>query len=108
MLAGLREAVHPPEPEVPAPRRRERGRTRVRSSPQRPATPRRVGTVLIVAHRPATIAVADEVVYLEGGRVVATGRHADLLNSTPGYAELVAAYEQAEARRTLELSSVDA
>jgi len=108
MLAALREAVHPPEPEVPAPRRRERGRGRTRVAPPRPTPPRRVGTVLIVAHRPATIAVADEVVYLSEGRVVAMGRHADLFASTPGYAELVAAYEQAEARRALLLSTVDA
>jgi ABC-type multidrug transport system fused ATPase/permease subunit len=66
-----------------------------------------MGTVLIVAHRPATIAVADEVVYLDHGRVVATGAHADLLATAPGYAELVAAYELAEARRAPVLSSVD-
>jgi ABC-type multidrug transport system fused ATPase/permease subunit len=108
MLAALREAVHPPAPNLPTPRRRERGRARTRTAPPRPPAPRRVGTVLIVAHRPATIAVADEVVYFDGGRVVATGAHTDLLATAPGYAELVAAYEQAEARRAPVLSSADA
>jgi ATP-binding cassette, subfamily B, bacterial len=65
------------------------------------ATARAAQTVLVIAHRPATIAIADEVVYLERGRVVATGTHADLLRRVPGYAELVTAYERAEAERAL-------
>jgi ABC-type multidrug transport system fused ATPase/permease subunit len=52
-----------------------------------------------VAHRRATIALADSVVYLDGGRVVATGTHADLLRTRPDYAALVTAYERAEAER---------
>ncbi len=36
-------------------------------------------TTVAVANRPATIALADEVVYLVGGRVKAQGRHEDLL-----------------------------
>lgn len=59
-------------------------------------------TVLVVAYRRATIALADEVVYVEHGRVVARGRHADLLVSAPGYANLVTAYERAEAERARE------
>ena len=49
-------------------------------------------TLLIVAHRSATIAAADRVIYLEGGRVVASGTHAELL-SRPDYRALVTAYE---------------
>ena len=56
----------------------------------------------MVAYRRATIALADEVVYLEHGRVVATGTHAELLATVPGYADLVTAYEQAEAERERE------
>lgn len=54
-------------------------------------------TILVVAYRRATIALADQVVYLEHGRVVATGTHAELLARVPGYANLVTAYERAEA-----------
>ena len=50
-------------------------------------------TVLVVAYRKATIALADEVVFLAGGRVVDQGAHAELLRRNPAYAELVNAYE---------------
>jgi ATP-binding cassette, subfamily B, bacterial len=59
-------------------------------------------SILVVAYRRATIALADEVVYVEHGRVVARGTHAELLVSTPGYANLVTAYEKAEAERARE------
>ena len=47
----------------------------------------------MVAYRKATIALADTVVHLEGGRVVDQGTHAELLARSPGYAHLVNAYE---------------
>ncbi len=53
-------------------------------------------SILVVAYRRATIALADEVIYLEQGRVVARGTHSTLLATVPGYADLVTAYEQAE------------
>jgi ATP-binding cassette subfamily B protein len=56
-------------------------------------------SILVVAYRRATIALADEVVYLEQGKVVATGTHASLLATNAGYADLVTAYEKAEAER---------
>ncbi|MFD2763164.1 ABC transporter ATP-binding protein [Micromonospora eburnea] len=56
-------------------------------------------SILVVAYRRATIALADEVIYVEQGRVVARGTHADLLATVPGYADLVTAYEQAEQER---------
>lgn len=56
-------------------------------------------TILLVAYRRATIALADEVIYLENGRVVDRGTHTDLLHRCPGYADLVTAYERAEAER---------
>jgi ATP-binding cassette subfamily B protein len=49
-------------------------------------------TILVIAHRPATIALADEVVYLDGGTVRARGTHAELLATSAGYADLVTAY----------------
>ncbi|GAA2651659.1 multidrug ABC transporter ATP-binding protein [Paractinoplanes durhamensis] len=53
-------------------------------------------SILVVAYRRATIALADQVVYLEQGKVVATGTHAGLLATNQGYADLVTAYEKAE------------
>jgi ABC-type multidrug transport system fused ATPase/permease subunit len=52
------------------------------------------GTVVVVAYRRATIALADEVVYLEQGRVVDRGTHAELTERSAGYRELVTAYAQ--------------
>ena len=54
-------------------------------------------TTLVVAHRVSTIELADEVVFLDGGRIVATGSHAELLSSNPDYARLVHAYVDQEA-----------
>jgi ABC-type multidrug transport system fused ATPase/permease subunit len=56
----------------------------------------RPATVVVVAYRQATIALADEVVWLENGRVLARGPHEQLLADVPGYAALVRAYSQAE------------
>jgi ATP-binding cassette, subfamily B, bacterial len=64
-------------------------------------------SILVVAYRRATIALADEVVYVEHGRVVARGTHADLLETVPGYAHLVTAYEKADAEREREKAYED-
>jgi ABC-type multidrug transport system fused ATPase/permease subunit len=53
-------------------------------------------TVIVIAYRQATIALADEVVWLEQGQVIARGTHEQLLDEVPGYAALVRAYSQAE------------
>jgi ATP-binding cassette subfamily B protein len=47
-------------------------------------------TTLIIAHRLATIALADRVVLIEDGRVVASGQHAELLETDRRYAEVLA------------------
>lgn len=59
-------------------------------------------SVLVVAYRRATIALADEVVYIEHGRVLAHGTHDELLSKVEGYRNLVTAYEKAEAERERE------
>lgn len=51
-------------------------------------------TTVVVAHRVSTIALADRVAFLDGGRVAATGTHAQLLATVPAYEALVRAYEQ--------------
>jgi ABC-type multidrug transport system fused ATPase/permease subunit len=47
-------------------------------------------TTLIIAHRLSTIALADEIVVLDHGAVIARGDHAQLLQTSPLYAEIVA------------------
>jgi ATP-binding cassette, subfamily B, bacterial len=47
-------------------------------------------TTLVIAHRPATIALADRVAVLEGGRIVEQGTHRDLLRGSPRYRALLA------------------
>ncbi|GAA1752303.1 ABC transporter ATP-binding protein [Nonomuraea bangladeshensis] len=56
-------------------------------------------TVVVVAYRMATIALADEVVYLDHGRVVDHGPHEELIERCAGYRNLVTAYEREEAER---------
>jgi ATP-binding cassette subfamily B protein len=47
-------------------------------------------TTLVIAHRPATIALADRVAVLEGGRIVEEGTHSELLRGSPRYRALLA------------------
>jgi ABC-type multidrug transport system fused ATPase/permease subunit len=54
-------------------------------------------SLVVVAYRKATIGLADEVVYVEDGRVADRGTHAELLARSPSYAHLVNAYEQEHA-----------
>ena len=56
-------------------------------------------TVLVVAYRLATIALADEVVYLERGTVLDRGSHEQMLTRCPGYAAVVSAYAREAAER---------
>ncbi len=47
-------------------------------------------TTLVIAHRPATIALADRVAVVDEGRVAEQGTHAELLARSPRYRELLA------------------
>lgn len=57
-------------------------------------------TVIIVAYRRASIMLADRVIYVEGGEVAAQGTHEELLESTPGYARILRAYEEDAMKRS--------
>jgi ABC-type multidrug transport system fused ATPase/permease subunit len=57
-------------------------------------------TVIIVAYRRASIMLADQVIYVEGGEVAAQGSHEELLESTPGYARILRAYEEDAMKRS--------
>jgi ATP-binding cassette subfamily B protein len=57
-------------------------------------------TTLIIAHRLSTISLADRVVLLDQGRIVADGTHASLLASTPLYSEILAQAAHEEAAPT--------
>ena len=46
-------------------------------------------TALLVAHRPSTLALADRVALLEGGRVAAVGTHSELMRSNELYRALL-------------------
>jgi ATP-binding cassette subfamily B protein len=65
-------------------------------------------TALVVAHRPSTVMLADRVALLDGGVIVATGSHRDLLATQARYRALMsgagvpdqdAAHDLTEARR---------
>ncbi|MGW6775625.1 ABC transporter ATP-binding protein [Streptomyces sp. NPDC055037] len=53
-------------------------------------------TLVLVAYRQATIALADHVVYIERGRVLDSGTPDELLARSSGYRALVTAYEREE------------
>ena len=49
-------------------------------------------TTIVIAHRPATIALAGTVVLVDDGRVAARGTHAELLATSRRYREVLAAW----------------
>ncbi|SCE88724.1 ATP-binding cassette, subfamily B [Micromonospora purpureochromogenes] len=48
-------------------------------------------TALLVVHRPSTVALADRVALLDGGRIAAVGRHSELLATVPAYRAVLSA-----------------
>jgi ATP-binding cassette subfamily B protein len=51
-------------------------------------------TLVVVAYRRATISLADEIVFVEGGRVRDRGTHLELMGRQPAYARLITAYDR--------------
>jgi ABC-type multidrug transport system fused ATPase/permease subunit len=51
-------------------------------------------TTVLVAYRKATIALADEVLFLADGRIADRGTHFDLMTHNRAYAAIVSAYDR--------------
>jgi ATP-binding cassette subfamily B protein len=56
-------------------------------------------STIVIAHRPATIALAERVVLLDRGRVEAVGPHQELLAESARYREVLAAWAASDAER---------
>ena len=54
-------------------------------------------TTIVIAHRPATIALADRVILLDQGRIVAEGSHDELLAENERYRQVLAAAAERDA-----------
>lgn len=60
-------------------------------------------STLIIAHRLSTISLADRVILLEDGQVIADGKHTELMRTEPRYVEILSRVEEEEeARRIVE------
>jgi ATP-binding cassette subfamily B protein len=46
-------------------------------------------TALLVVHRPSTLALADRLALIDGGRLAATGTHTELMKSNDLYRALL-------------------
>ena len=53
-------------------------------------------TVIMVAHRLSSITQADQIIYLENGKIIAQGNHQALLQTNVAYQTLWAEYQQAK------------
>ena len=60
-------------------------------------------TTFIIAHRPSTLSLADEIAVLGGGRIVERGTHAQLMAGETLYARM---FDQAQ-REGRDLDTVD-
>jgi ATP-binding cassette, subfamily B, bacterial len=65
------------------------------------AEARRDKTTLIISHRPATIAVADRVVLIDGGQVVAEGSHSELCATSARYRQVLGIESVADEERSV-------
>ncbi len=65
-------------------------------------------TTLIIAHRLSTISLADRVLLMDAGRIVADGTHAELMETVPLYADVLAQGEQELELRAAEARAAEA
>ena len=53
-------------------------------------------TTILIAHRAATLRLADRVLLLDEGRIVASGSHAELLDRSAAYRKILASARESE------------
>jgi ATP-binding cassette, subfamily B, bacterial len=63
-------------------------------------------TVVVIAYRKATVALADEVLFLENGVIADHGTHEELLERCAGYRDLITAYARAADDDTAQIEGV--
>jgi ATP-binding cassette subfamily B protein len=63
-------------------------------------------TTIVIAHRPATIALADRVVLIDDGRIIAEGTHTELLTTSERYREVLASAANNSDDSSLDLEEV--
>jgi ATP-binding cassette subfamily B protein len=56
-------------------------------------------TTLVIAHRLSTIMDADQILVMEGGRIIERGRHRELLERNGAYAQMWALQQQEESQQ---------
>jgi ABC-type multidrug transport system fused ATPase/permease subunit len=64
-------------------------------------------TTVVVSSSPLVLDAVDEVAFLQGGRVVATGTHAELLDTVPAYRAVVTREADAAESQSLEEQSLE-
>ncbi len=62
-------------------------------------------TALIVAHRPSTVMLADQVALLEGGRITAVGTHSELLAHSEHYRFVISSLDDDKEPETKEVDA---
>jgi ATP-binding cassette, subfamily B, bacterial len=65
-------------------------------------------TTLIIAHRLSTISLADRVLLMDGGKIVADGTHQELMESVPLYADVLAQGEEELEQRAEDARAAEA
>ena len=64
-------------------------------------------TTILIAHRLSTIALADRVLLLEDGQIVASGTHTELLESEPRYVQILSEADAPDASAGEEAATTD-